>query len=51
MNALLKFFFVIIFFLIITPIGLVIRLLGIDLLKKKINANQNSYWTKHINSK
>ena len=38
----------IIFFLIITPIGLLMRLLGKDLLRLKKN-NSNSYWLKKDN--
>ena len=33
----------IIFFLVVTPIGLIMRILGKDLLKLKYN-NKNSYW-------
>jgi hypothetical protein len=35
----------IIFFLVVTPIGLIMRLLGKDLLNLKFNKNQ-SYWIK-----
>ena len=35
------------FFLIITPMGLVIRLFGRDLLAKKIDKESDSYWSKH----
>ena len=35
----------IIFFLVVTPIGLIMRLLGKDLLNLKFNKN-NSYWIK-----
>ncbi len=34
----------IIFFLVVTPIGLFMRILGKDLLRKKINKKVNSYW-------
>ena len=34
----------IIFYLVFTPIGLVMRLFGVDLLDKKIDKNKNSYW-------
>ena len=48
------FFLVIylVFFIIITPIGYLLRILGIDLLKLKFSKN-NSYWLerkKNINS-
>ena len=34
----------IILFLVVTPIGLFMRILGKDLLRKKINKKVNSYW-------
>lgn len=33
-----------IYFLVFTPIGLFVRLRGIDILKKKFDENANSYW-------
>jgi hypothetical protein len=36
----------IIFYLIFTPIGLVMRLLGVDLLARKIEKNRETYWIK-----
>lgn len=33
-----------IYFLVITPIGLFMRLRGIDILKKKLDENAHSYW-------
>ncbi|MFH0790877.1 MAG: SxtJ family membrane protein [Candidatus Omnitrophota bacterium] len=36
----------VIFFLILTPIGLVIKLFGIDLLDTKTDKNKQSYWIK-----
>ena len=33
-----------VFFLVVTPIGLFMRLLGKDLLYQKINKSQKSYW-------
>ena len=36
----------IIFFLAITPIGLLMKILGKDLLNKKINKEKNTYWIK-----
>ncbi|MDP8259608.1 MAG: SxtJ family membrane protein [Candidatus Gygaella obscura] len=35
------------FFLIFTPIGLLLRLFKKDLLERKIDKNQNSYWIKY----
>ena len=39
-----------IFFLVVTPIGILMRLLGKDLLNLKFN-NNNSYWIKKEDSK
>jgi len=36
----------IIFYLVFTPIGLVMRLFGVDLLDRKIYPNKESYWKK-----
>ena len=36
----------IVFFIVITPIGLIMRLIGKDLLNKKINKSLTSYWNK-----
>ena len=36
----------IIFYLVFTPIGLVMRLCGVDPLKRKINKKEKSYWEK-----
>lgn len=47
MNAILKLIFGILFFIVITPIGLVIRLFGVDFMNKKPDSNKRSYWTRH----
>ncbi len=47
MNTILKLVFGILFFILITPVGLVIRLFGVDLLQKKTDPSKKSYWTKH----
>jgi len=36
----------IVFFLVITPIGLVLKLIGKDLLRLKFDKKNNSYWIK-----
>ena len=36
----------IVFFIVITPIGLIMRLIGKDLLNKKIDKSLTSYWNK-----
>ena len=40
----------IIFFLVVTPTGIIMRLLGKDLLRQKLNKSKKSYWIKKINS-
>ena len=41
----------IIFFLVVTPIGLLMRLLGKDLLRLKYNKKDNTYWIEKNGSK
>ena len=36
----------VIFFIVVTPIGLIMRTINKDLLRKKINKNRKSYWIK-----
>jgi hypothetical protein len=36
---------VLVFYLVVTPIGMIMRLFGKDLLNKKINIKSDSYWT------
>ncbi len=40
----------IIYFFVITPIGLMMKILGKDLLNQKINIQKKSYWTLRNNS-
>ena len=40
----------IIFFFVITPIGLMMKILGKDLLNQKINIQKKSYWTLRNNN-
>ena len=40
----------IIFFLVVTPTGIIMRLLGKDLLRQKLNKSKKSYWIQKINS-
>jgi hypothetical protein len=46
-----KFLFAAIFMLIVTPAGMVLRLLQIDFLKIKPDVREYSYWTKKIHEK
>ena len=51
LNKLIEFFikivFGLIFFLVVTPIGILIRMFGIDFLERKGNSEILSYWKKH----
>ena len=38
------FVMMLVFFIVVTPIGLIMKLMGKDLLNKKINKNIKSYW-------
>ena len=38
------FVMMLVFFIVVTPIGLIMKLMGKDLLNKKINKNVKSYW-------
>lgn len=46
LDIILKFVFLIVFIFLITPIGIVLRLLGVDYLNKKIDKKNKSYWVK-----
>ena len=35
-----------VFFLVVTPVGIVMRIMGKDLIRKKLNKNNKSYWIK-----
>ena len=41
----------IIFFLVVTPIGLLMRLFGKDVLNLKLNKKENSYWIEKVGPK
>jgi len=36
-----------VYYLVFTPIGLIMRLLGKDLMHRKIDPDANTYWTEH----
>ena len=40
----------IVFFAVITPTGLIMKIIGKDLLKKKFNKNKKTYWLKYEKS-
>ena len=35
-----------VFFLVVTPVGIFMRIMGKDLIRKKLNKNNKSYWIK-----
>ena len=41
----------VIFFLVVTPIGLLMRLFGKDVLNLKLNKKKNSYWIEKVGPK
>ena len=41
----------IIFFLVVTPIGLLMRLFGKDVINLKLNKNESSYWVEKVGPK
>ena len=41
----------IIYFLVVTPIGLLMRLFGKDVLNLKLNKNESSYWVEKVGPK
>ena len=43
------FVMMLVFFIVVTPIGLIMKLMGKDLLNKKINKNAKSYWVSREN--
>lgn len=43
-DSILKVAFFIIFFLVVTPIGILLRLMGVDYLQRRIEKKRNSYW-------
>ncbi len=43
-DLLLKALLIIVFALIITPIGLLLRLFGVDYMDRKMDSNASSYW-------
>ena len=45
-----KIILIILFYLVITPIGLLLRLFGKDFLKLRFDKNGNSYWIKQQSS-
>jgi len=46
LNIILKVLFFLVFVFLITPIGIVLRLLGVDYLNQSIDKHAKSYWFK-----
>ena len=51
MKIILNIVLSIVFFILISPIGFIIRLIGIDLIDQKIDKKKNSYWKNRKNFK
>ena len=43
-NLLLKILFFFVFVGVITPVGLLLRLFGVDYLRRSFRADEKSYW-------
>lgn len=47
-DFLIKAVFGVIFLLIVTPAGFLLRIVGFDFLERTIDPNASTYWKKHI---
>lgn len=48
LNFVIKVVFGVLFFVGITPVGLLLRLFGVDYLDRKIGSEAKSYWRKRL---
>lgn len=46
-DFVIKVVFGMVFLLIVTPVGLLFRIFGIDYLERKVDLSASSYWKKH----
>ena len=46
LDKILELVFLIVFVFLITPLGLILRLIGVDYLNRKIEKQNKSYWIK-----
>lgn len=44
LKILINFFGSILYFVIITPISIILKMFGVDYLDRKIDRNEKSYW-------
>jgi len=47
-DFLIKVAFGVVFLIIVTPAGFLMRILGVDFLERKIDPNTRSYWKKRF---
>lgn len=47
-NFIVKIVFGVVFLLIVTPAGFLLRMFGIDFLERKMDPKAPSYWKKHV---
>lgn len=44
----IKIIFGVLFLLIVTPVGILIRMFGVDFLERKTDSKASTYWKKHF---
>lgn len=47
-DFIIKVIFGVVFLLIVSPAGLLLRMFGIDFLEREIDRSASSYWRKHV---
>jgi hypothetical protein len=45
MNMMIRILLVVLFYAVITPLGMILRLMGIDYLNRSLDKKSSSYWT------
>lgn len=48
LSFMIKVVFGVLFFVVITPVGLLLRLFGVDYLDRRIGSEAKSYWRKRL---
>jgi hypothetical protein len=45
MNMIFRVLLIVFFYAVITPVGMILRLMGIDYLSRSLDQKSSSYWT------
>ena len=45
MNMIFRVLLIVLFYAVITPVGMILRLMGIDYLNRSLDQKSSSYWT------